>query len=328
MLGFTPVNSVVVIGLTAAGAMAPVIRADAADFSVEDSARNIAVITARHLSRAGAKRAIIVGFGQHMRLGCAETVVAARRALAEHIDVVDAWAVANGRYRSPECVDSRCCPDAGRAVPAPPAQIAQGVHRATPRRRRALPGARRTAAAKRNARMTARWTSRPKDVVAWRQRRLEAWRSALRDAADGVEPTDADIGKLVAGLEDVCVRDAIVVDLVPGEGDVAEALCVDASAPGVREALAVMLVPTSAVAPPIATVEGLERLVNHIAWLCPRHVAPAMTVLGLLRWWHGDESGAARAISVALSSDPHYRLAELVQCAIDAHLPPGWLTAA
>lgn len=327
MLGFTPVDSVVVVGLTRTGAMQPVLRADAAEFAVGDAARAVASVAAAHLSRSGASRAVVVGFDQQPHWGGAGSVVAARHALAKHVDVVDAWVVSHGRYRSPECVDPRCCPDSGRALPSPPAHIARAF---AARPHHSGESARAPADRRRKAQRAYDrcWAARTKNSETWRQQRLEAWRRALRQTATGAEPTDAEMGKLAAGLRDVHVRDAIVVDLVPGEGRVAEALCVDPSAPGVKEALAVMLLPAAAVAPPLATVDALERLVHHLAWLCPRHLAPAMTVLGLMRWWHGDESGAAHATAQALATEPSHRLAELVQCAIDAHLPPGWLTAA
>jgi len=327
MLGFTPFDSVVVVGLTASGAMRPVLRADAAEFAVVDCARALSRVAAAHLSRAGAGRAILVGFGGEIATRGECAVVTARQALAEHIDVVDAWAVANGRYRSPECVDPRCCPDVGRVVPPPPEVVA----RAFAARPHGAPGLPKGPSDRRRKAQRARdraWTARPKDVVRWRQQRLEAWRVALGDATKGQLPTDADIGKLVAGLRDVAVRDAIVIDLVPGEGSVAESLCVDPSAPGVREALSVMLLPASAMAPQAGVLDALEQLVAHVTWLCPRDLAPAMTVLGLARWWHGDESGAAQAVALALGDSPRYRLAELIKCAIDAHMPPGWLTAA
>ncbi len=327
MLGFMPVDSVVVIGLTASGAMRPVLRADAADFAVVDSAGALSRVAAAQLSRAGAGQAILVGFGGEITTGGDCAVVNARQALSEHVDVVDAWAVAHGRYRSPECVDSRCCPDAGRVVPPPPEVVA----RAFAAHPHGAPGLPKGPSDRRRKAQRARdrsWTARPKDIVRWRQQRLEAWRAALGDATKGNLPTEADTGKLVAGLRDVAVRDAIVIDLVPGEGSVAESLCVDPSTPGVREALSVMLLPASALAPQVGALDALERLVAHVAWLCPHDLAPAMTVLGLARWWHGDESGAAHAVALALGDNPRYRLAELIKCAIDAHMPPGWLTAA
>src|SRR5660398_283210 len=88
MLGFTPFDSVVVVGLTASGAMRPVLRADAADFAVVDCARDRSRVAATQLSRAGAGQAILVGFGGEIATGGECAVVTARQALPEHIDVV------------------------------------------------------------------------------------------------------------------------------------------------------------------------------------------------------------------------------------------------
>jgi hypothetical protein len=328
MLGFTPADSVVVVGLTSSGTMRPVLRVDAADFAITDGAQAVSRSAAAHLARAGARRAILVGFGGEVTASGDCAVVTARQTLAEHhIEVVDAWSVARGRYRSPECVDPRCCPDGGRVVPHPPEVVA----RAFAARPHGGPGLAKGPTDRRRKAQRAHdrsWTGRPRDLVRWRRQRLAAWRTALENTANGNLPSDAEAGKLAAGLRDVAVRDAIVIDLVPGEGSVAESLCVDPSAPGVREALSAMLLPASAIAPHVGMLDALERLATHIAWLCPHDVAPAMTVLGLARWWHGDESGAAHAIAMALAASPRYRLAELIQCAIDAHMPPGWLTAA
>ncbi len=327
MLGFTPVDSVVIVGLTASGTMCPVLRADLTDFALAECSEALARVAAKQLSRVGASRAILVGFAADIDAKGTRGVIEAREALAAHMDVVDAWAVAHGRYRSPECVDPTCCPDVGRLVPPAPA----GVARAFAARPHGTSGPAKAPADRRRKAQRARdrsWLSRDKDTSLWRQRRLEAWRRALADTADGHVPSDAEVGKLVAGLRDVAVRDAIVIDLVPNQGSVAESLCVDSLAPGVREALAVMLVPESAIAPQPGMLEVLEELAAHVVWLCPSDTAPALTVLGLARWWHGDEAGAAHAITRALTDNPRYRLAELIQCAIDAHMPPGWLAAA
>ncbi|WP_291379063.1 DUF4192 domain-containing protein [Demequina sp.] len=328
MLGYTPVDSVVIVGLTTSGAMRPVMRADAAEFAISDCSRVMCSIAAGHLSQAGATRAIVVGYGGAADPNGTRAAMEARQALAEHIEVVDAWAVARGTYRSPECVDPRCCPDAGRAIPPAPKgavrAFAARPHGASARAQ--APAERRRKARRAHARS---WASRERGVANWRMQRLDAWRDALtRVSVDGTLPSDPEVGKLAAGLRDVAVRDAIVIDMVPGEGSVAEALCVDPSAAGVREALSVMLLPASAAAPRGYLVDALEELSAHMVWLHPADIAPVMTLVGLSRWWHGDESGAAHAIAMALEDDPAYRLAELIQCAIEAHLPPGWLTAA
>ncbi|MCB2413852.1 DUF4192 domain-containing protein [Demequina sp. TTPB684] len=327
MLGYTPVDSVVIVGLTRSGRMHPLMRADAAEFSISDCSRVMCSIAASHLSEAGAKRAIVVGYGGADNPDGTRAAIAAREALADHIDVVDAWAVIKDRYRSPECVDPECCPDAGRVIPRAP----EGAVRAfSVRPHGESPAAKAPAERRRKARRAQQrsWAARERDPERWRTQRLEAWRRAVAAMCEGDTPSDAELGKIAAGLRDVVVRDAIVVDMVPGEGSVADALCVDPSAAGVREALAVMLLPASAVAPRPLMVAALEELASVLLWLCPEEIAPAMTLVGLARWWRGDESGAATAVAIALIDEPEYRLAELVKCAIDAHLPPGWLTAA
>lgn len=327
MLGFAPVDSVVVVGLTSSGAMRPLVRADATDFAVADTAQALARSIAAHLSRARAARVVVIGFATGGMAASERAVIAARDALSCHMEVLDAWAVAGAHYRSPECADPGCCPDGGRHIPAAPAAVARAFaapsHSArTPAR---APANRRRKAQRAYDRS---WAARSRDMTRWRRQRLEGWRSAVAMTVDGTTPSDAEVGKLAAGLRDVAVRDAIVVDLVPGEGSVAEALCADPSAPGVREALAVMLLPASAAAPRGTAVTAVDTLAHHLAWLCPRDVTPAMTILGLMRWWHGDESGAAHAVARALDHTADYRLALLVKCAIDAHMPPGWLAAA
>lgn len=165
-------------------------------------------------------------------------------------------------------------------------------------------------------------------AIRWRAARLEAWRRAVGAAIGGVLPSDPDTGKLAAGLWDLAVRDAAVVDMVPGRLEVAEALCADPGAPGVREALSVMINQHDGKRPDPATVRGIVTLADHIAWVCGDRAAPALTLAGLALWWSGDDMAAEAAIATALSQHPGYRLAELVASALEAHMPPGWLAVA
>ncbi|TGJ97173.1 DUF4192 domain-containing protein, partial [Actinotalea fermentans ATCC 43279 = JCM 9966 = DSM 3133] len=52
--------------------------------------------------------------------------------------------------------------------------------------------------------------------------------------------------------------------------------------------------------------------------------APALTLLALLAWWDGDGVLASDRLAAALDADPSYRLALLVERALDAGLAPGW----
>jgi hypothetical protein len=171
-------------------------------------------------------------------------------------------------------------------------------------------------------------TVRPGADTRWRTDRLDAWRQAIAAAREGLLPTDPDTGKIAAGLWDLSVRDSAVVDMIPGQACVAEALCANPGAQGVREALAVMINQHDAEQPDFVTVRAIVMLADHIAWLCGDRAAPALTLAGLALWWSGDDAAAEVAIATALSQEPGYRLAELVACALEAQMPPGWLAVA
>ncbi|GIG38078.1 DUF4192 domain-containing protein [Cellulomonas pakistanensis] len=53
--------------------------------------------------------------------------------------------------------------------------------------------------------------------------------------------------------------------------------------------------------------------------------APALTLLALLAWWDGDAVRASVLVERALDHDPGHRLAELLDRALGAGLPPGWV---
>ena len=165
-------------------------------------------------------------------------------------------------------------------------------------------------------------------LARWRLERLDGWRTALSHAAVGTLPSDAETGKLAAGLCDIVVRDAAVISMVPGRSEVANALCDDPATQGVREALSVMIAAEDAVRPREEDVFALVALADHVASLCDEGAAPALTLAGLALWWSGDDSTADHAIACALAAQPGYRLAELVACALEAHMPPGWIAAA
>jgi len=390
-LGFVPVDSIVVVGIGASGRVAPIVRVDRDDCLISEVAQSIATAAAGHLARARATSVVLVSFRLDGPLDCA-ALDALRPLIGVHIEVADAWVVANGRFRAPECPDWGCCPDGGRAVPAAPVGMppygsarggsfsdgsvngrhANGGHAygghayggaasgglatvgpygsAQPRAPR-TPGDRRKSA---RAALRRAWRARataqlgpkgagrhaadgppePRDpsrsaaLASWRRERLDDWRDSLSRAAAGILPGDAETGKLAAGLMDIVVRDAAVISMVPGRGEVANALCTDPATPGVREALSVMIAAEDAMRPLDEEVSALVTLAEHVASLCDEGVAPALTLAGLALWWSGDDSTAAYAIACALAAQPGYRLAELVACALDAHMPPGWIAAA
>ena len=53
--------------------------------------------------------------------------------------------------------------------------------------------------------------------------------------------------------------------------------------------------------------------------------APALTLLALLAWWRGDGARARVLLDGSLDAEPGYRLAELLDDALRAAIPPGWV---
>lgn len=334
LLGFVPLDSIVVVGVGGTGRVAPVIRVDRGDCLIPELARSVASAIVGHLARASATTAVLVSFGRPGGQLACPALDALRPLIEDFIEISDAWVVVDGRYRAPECPDRGCCPDAGRAVPSPPDRIPSYTSRSHLEHVRGSRTPQATADRRKRARAAFQRAWRGRDdarraaLPQWRRTKLDAWRLALAKAGEGVLPTDAEAGKIAAGLRDIVVRDAAVISMVPGRHDVANALCDDAAADGVREALAVMIAAQDAVQPRAAEVAALVTLAQHIASLCDEGAAPALTLAGLALWWAGDDSAADYAISCALGHEPGYRLAELVACALQAHMPPGWIAAA
>ena len=336
LLGFMPRDSVVVVGLTDAGVMAPLARVDRADCLRPDVAQDLAASIAAAFCAADAHQALIVGFhAGGVGSGCVASGIL-RDVLATHLEVLEAWEVSRGRYRAIDCENPDCCPRTGRPVPPPPTAVARAMEERamrnvggggrTGRKRRPRAPQRRMADVMHSR--EACWRERGDDLASWRRSRLDEWRECLAMVAAARVPADATVGALSAGLRDVVVRDAIVVDMVPGQATLANLLCRDPGANGVRQALSAIIGAENPVAPDRRDLAALVRLADRVVWLDSDEGVPALTLAGLALWWAGDSVAASQAIDTALVLDPRYRLAELVACALEAHMPPGWLAVA
>jgi hypothetical protein len=112
----------------------------------------------------------------------------------------------------------------------------------------------------------------------------------------------------------------------PG-GDVGrEAVGARAVSEAVRAALDVLVEPACAREPDDdVAVAGRALLEQVVAHGRSERQAPALTLLALLAWWEGDGVRAAVLLERALSHDPGHRLAEVLDRALAAGLPPGWM---
>lgn len=171
----------------------------------------------------------------------------------------------------------------------------------------------------------------------WRARSLAEWRSAVRaELRDASRPGPArgrptQYGRIGEALEDKRVRDAVLVTLVPGTGEVAEAFCASDGRERAEDVgLVVRLIvdPEVAIAPDTAVLEPARAVLRQVVAHRENGSAPALTLLGLTAWWSGHGAEAGVWTDRALEVDPYHPLARLVREALDAGLPPGWVRRA
>ena len=91
-------------------------------------------------------------------------------------------------------------------------------------------------------------------------------------------------------------------------------------------AMALILDPSRGVVPPApATAVHEAVLEGVVARGRTGAQAPALTLLALLSWWRGDGARARLLLDGALDADADYHLAELLDDALTAAIPPGWV---
>ncbi len=171
-------------------------------------------------------------------------------------------------------------------------------------------------------------------VERWRTDSVAAWRRAVDEQLDRpAGATAAALGRLEAGLADARVRDAVLVALVPGQGDLPER-CVrgerirgedDAD---LGRAVALVVDPRSGVAAPPSATRLHEAVLEAVVAHGEHGRQPAaLTLLGMLAWWRGDGARAQILLERALGQDGGYRLALLLSDALSQGLGPGWARA-
>jgi hypothetical protein len=111
-----------------------------------------------------------------------------------------------------------------------------------------------------------------------------------RSLDDGRMTPDV-IASLLVSLADVRVRDTVLWDLMHSGPDIWR--------------------------------RAADRLARVVAGSPDGHVAPAATLLAILRWQLGDGSRAAAAVERALTGDPGYALADLINRSLLVGLHPG-----
>lgn len=365
-LGFRPQESAVAVALRPPrGRVGLIARVDLPDLGDVVHGPQLARGLVSHLVSDGARRAVLVLYtADDPRYpgdgpggpGAGRTCAAVARAAAEQfreaaepfLRDVAVWVVARAGYLSLDCTDADCCPPGGRPL-RDLEGTAVGAHMVLAgalvadsredlvRIHPASAGSRRN-----TARVAQRWRARRVDAGTagdealgrWRAEGLAAWRAEMeRSRAGDVGARPALLGRIEASLADVRVRDAVLLALVPGTGDLPERSLVGARehpdgevAHGTSDALGAIIDTRRGVPPEdslaAAGAEVLERVVAHAR---AEHRAPALTLLALLAWWQADGTRAGVLLERALEADPAHRLAHLLGDALAGGLAPGWV---
>ncbi len=347
-LGFLPSESAVAVALRRERSRVGLVaRVDLADLADAVDGPELARSLVGHLLADGASAAVLVvytdGPADPCRPGPTERAVATFRAeAAALLGEVAVWHVGRAGYRAFGCTDADCCPPQGR--PLSDLQSTQvGAHmvmagrQVVPTRQALLGTATADAGARRAARRAAeRWAAHlragadPVSAHRWRRAGLAEWRRdverLLAEPSLLIEPVR--LGRHLAALGDVLVRDAVLLGLVPGCARLADRVVAGYSGEEVGRALGAIIDPVLGIAPEAALVDPARRLLEQLDAHASRgRRAPALTLLALVAWWEGDGARAGVCIERALAVDETYRLAVLVDTTLRTGMPPGWLRA-
>jgi Domain of unknown function (DUF4192) len=356
-LGFVPSESLVAISLRGPRRRVGVVGR--VDLPPTEHAAELAVRLTAHLAADGAREALVVVYSAHEDpLEAVELAVvldAMHDALEDAgIRLLDAWHVGAKRYRSLVCVDpccvDPCCPAEGFPVesllssvvaaemtvrgagfagtrqevladltPAPDERLAQVERHVV---RSTAPSA-------------ARDRGRPR--ARWAERALRTWRSEVERVTPSRATTGAGspqvevgveaAGRLLAGLEDLAVRDAVMLACVPGSGQEPERLARAGRANPSTHALFDRVFGTAGALRPdtVALVAASGVLSSLVRQASGRRAAPPLSLLAWLAWWAGDGGIARDYVNRALEADPAHRFADLVAQSLDRGVAPGWV---
>lgn len=246
--------------------------------------------------------AVVSGRADITRLAAALADVASVRG----VDVRDQLVLHEGRWRSLLCTDEQCCPSEGRTIDE---QVAAHVAAEFTGAGLSPVAAREALVAEleqdpvRSALVAECAAARPRrQGPAHEQARdeaIDAFLAALDAGSDGRgagDPSLEEVTALLAGLDDVRVRDTVLWEVSH--------------------------------AGPDRQLRALRQFVSATRQAPPGLVAPVATCAAVASWLVGDGARAQVALDRALRDRPDYSLALLVQHSVRIGLPPrAWREA-
>ena len=259
------------------------------------------------------------------------------------VEVDDVFHVDGERYRCLTC-SSSCCPPAGRPLSDLEssfvgAEMVLRGSRVLPDREalagdlEPLEGEGRDELDRELALAQARWRSRGPVLLRRRMQALRVWEAGVRAALGGaaVPLTPKAAAVLVTALQDVAVRDAVILGTVPGGGRGADACVHGADGPDLDAALEAAFGSSGdggrwPEAPDPELVDAVEVVLKQLVRAVGdgRREGP-LSVLAWLAWWRGDGARADLLVTKLLESDPAHTLGRLLRTALDRYVPPPWV---
>ncbi|MEI8261014.1 MAG: DUF4192 domain-containing protein [Actinomycetes bacterium] len=295
LVGFTPEESVVLVWLRE-GSIVLTQRADLPRVVRQDWLLTLW----QHATAPEADAIVIVGTSSDPRVSRV-VVSVAEYAVARGLVVRDALVVSNGSWSSVLCSEPSCCCHQPQAIPesvrmAVAAEFAYlGVAPATSRQSLEIEVQARVDPLV-IRQLSQRGIRRPSTVHA-----VEVWRNRAIDETcawlTGSPESRASLARVIAGLQDVRVRDVFLWDCASAEHD--------------------------------ALRRVIPRLQEGVRCAPESLVAPVATVCAVVWWLLGDGARARLSIGRCVQADPEYLLGQLIAQAIAAGLPPSaWRSAA
>ncbi|MGN5734765.1 DUF4192 domain-containing protein [Arthrobacter psychrochitiniphilus] len=124
----------------------------------------------------------------------------------------------------------------------------------------------------------------------------------------GAEAIHEQLSEVLAGLQYVGLRDQILAEM-----------------PGINEPMAVTLFGATDEAPQWDRIDSAEKLLRQLLTIAaPGHVAAPLTMIGHICWWKGKGTAAGNYMHIALTFDPDYHLASLLDQMLSAGVVSGW----
>ncbi|GAA3216872.1 DUF4192 domain-containing protein [Oerskovia jenensis] len=349
---------------TSRGRVGLVARVDLDDLADLEHGPQVARTLVSHLCSDGATRAVLVVYADVELRSQGAPAARERAAVEHWTEAAEGllgapevWVVRSTGYYGADCSDETCCPADGRpladleSTEVGAHMVLAGATVAPDRAQATAVPVLDTALRRRTSRAAARWRAR-RDVAlathdhdaiaAWREQGLDAWRTATaevaerrRTAEEGSRDLVADalpagvLGRLEVALECVPVRDAVLLSFVAGNDELAALTAATVAGEhveaGTAAALAAVVDPDAGLPPDPLRARCAREVLEAVAGAGRRGgQAPALTLLALLAWWEGDGVLATDRLAAALAADPGYRLAQLVERALEAGLAPGW----